>query len=128
VLQQRHIHAIVPAADMDRARAYWEGTVGLTPTTVRSNFVIYQCLDSWFALSRSGGAGTAKSTTAAFMSQDLAADVADLKARGVVFEEYDYPTLKTTDSVADMGTFHAAWFRDSEGNIIGLVQFAEPPL
>jgi catechol 2,3-dioxygenase-like lactoylglutathione lyase family enzyme len=128
MLQERHIHAVVPAADLDRARTYWEGTVGLKPTTIRSNFVIYQCLDSWFALSKSGGAGTAQSTAAAFMSHDLAADVAELKGRGVVFEEYDYPTLKTVDSIADTGTFHAAWFRDSEGNIIGLVQFAEPPL
>jgi hypothetical protein len=48
-----------------------------------------------------------------------------MKARGVVFEEYDYPQLKTVDSVADLATGRAAWFKDSEGNMIGVFQFYE---
>jgi len=50
---------------------------------------------------------------------------AELKAKGVVFEEYDYPNLKTVDSIATRGEVRSAWFRDSEGNILAVVQF--PP-
>jgi len=128
VLQRLHVHPIVPAADVERARAYWEGILGFRPTTVLPTAVIYECLDSWFAISRSSGAGTSQATALAFMSEDLEADVADLKGRGVTFEEYDYPTLRTVDSIAQMAGFRAAWFKDSEGNIVGLVQFAEPPV
>jgi catechol 2,3-dioxygenase-like lactoylglutathione lyase family enzyme len=128
MLQQRHVHAIVPAADVARARAYWEGTLGFTATTILPTAVVYQCLDSWFVLSRSSGAGTSRATALAFLSDDLEADVATLKGRGVVFEEYDSPTLTTVDSIAQLAGVRAAWFKDSEGNIVGLVQFAQPPL
>ena len=49
--------------------------------------------------------------------------MADLKARGVVFEEYDTPDLKTINAVATTGPVKAAWFKDSEGNLLGLAQF-----
>jgi len=54
---------------------------------------------------------------------DIAAEVAELKNRGVVFEEYDLPGLKTVHSVADTPPVRAAWFKDTEGNLLGLVQF-----
>jgi hypothetical protein len=57
-----------------------------------------------------------------FTTPDIDAEVRDLKARGVVFEDYDFPTLKTVDSIATNGPTRSAWFRDSEGNIIGIVQ------
>ncbi|MFI5262663.1 MAG: VOC family protein [Candidatus Limnocylindrales bacterium] len=113
---------------MARARAYWEGTLGFRPTTILPTAVVYQCLDSWFVISRSGSAGTNQATALAFMSDDLEAEVAELKRRGVVFEEYDYPTLKTVDSIAQLAGLRAAWFKDTEGNIIGVVQFEQPPV
>jgi hypothetical protein len=60
-----------------------------------------------------------------FSTSDIESEVRDLKARGVVFEEYDFPTLKTVDSIATAGPVRSAWFRDSEGNIVGVVQLAE---
>jgi hypothetical protein len=56
---------------------------------------------------------------------DIEAEVAELKARGVVFEEYDLPGLKTVDSIADNGPARAAWMKDSEGNLLGIVQLPE---
>jgi hypothetical protein len=53
---------------------------------------------------------------------DVRAAVADLRSRGVVFEEYDFPGLKTVDGVADLGDGSAAWFKDTEGNIVGVVE------
>jgi hypothetical protein len=55
-------------------------------------------------------------------TKDIEKEVADLRARGVVFEEYDYPNLKTVNGIATTGPGKAAWFKDSEGNILGLVQ------
>jgi hypothetical protein len=60
-----------------------------------------------------------------FATPNVEAEVRELKARGVVFEEYDYPTLKTVDSIATVGPTRSAWFRDSEGNILGIVQLPE---
>jgi hypothetical protein len=57
--------------------------------------------------------------------RDIESEVRELKARGVVFEEYDYPTLRTVNSVATVGPTRSAWFRDSEGNILGVVQLPE---
>jgi hypothetical protein len=56
---------------------------------------------------------------------DIEAEVSALKARGVVFEEYDWPELKTVNGIADTGPGRAAWFKDSEGNILGLIQLVE---
>jgi hypothetical protein len=58
----------------------------------------------------------------AIMVEDLAAAVQELRARGVQFEEYDSPGLKTRDGIADVGYAKAAWFKDSEGNLIGISQ------
>jgi len=124
-LQERIVRAVIPAADLDRARAFWEGRLGFVPTRAMETGVIYACRDSNFVLSRSSGAGTSQATVAAFMSDDIEADVAALRAQGITFEEYDYPTLKTVDSIAWVGPVRAAWFRDSEGNIIGLAQYPE---
>ena len=59
-----------------------------------------------------------------FTVTDIETEVADLKRRGVVFEEYDFPTLKTEGGIAKTGAGKAAWFFDPEGNMIGLIQFA----
>ena len=58
-----------------------------------------------------------------FTVDDIESAVAELKSRGVVFEEYDFPALKTVGSVATTGPIRAAWFKDSEGNLLGLAQF-----
>ncbi|HMJ79798.1 MAG TPA: VOC family protein [Candidatus Dormibacteraeota bacterium] len=122
-LQDRIVRAVIPAADLDRARAFWEGKLGFVPTRVLETGIFYDCADSSLVLSRSSGAGTSQATVAAFVSDDLEADVAALKSMGITFEEYDYPTLKTVGSMAWVGPVHAAWFKDSEGNIIGIAQY-----
>jgi hypothetical protein len=58
------------------------------------------------------------------MVGDVAAQVSALRTRGLSFEEYDYPNLKTVDGVADLGYAKAAWFKDSEGNLLGIAQLA----
>jgi hypothetical protein len=83
--------------------------------------VIYRCGEgSTVFMYQSQGAGTSEASQAFFSVKDLRKEVADLKARGVVFEEYDRPDLKTKDGILVGGG--AAWFKDTEGNIIAVIQ------
>jgi predicted nuclease of predicted toxin-antitoxin system len=75
-----------------------------------------------FSAILAAGAGTSTASTAFWTVEDVVKEVADLKARGVVFEEYDMPNLKTVNSIATGGGARTAWFKDSEGNILAVSQ------
>jgi hypothetical protein len=75
-----------------------------------------------FRLFRSGGSASGTHTQLALMVDDVAAQVSSLRSRGLSFVEYDYPNLKTVDGIADLGYAKAAWFKDSEGNLLGIAQ------
>ena len=75
-----------------------------------------------FLLYPSSGAASGAHTQAAWLVDDLSAMVAELRDRGVVFEDYDVPGLKTVDGIADLGYERSAWFKDSEGNLLALGQ------
>ncbi len=123
MLSQLRTHATIPAADLERARQFYADKLGLTPTEELPGGLKYETGDSWFLLYPSRGAGSATHTLIGFTTPDIEAEVAALKERGLVFEEYDFPTLKTVNSIATMAANRAAWFKDSEGNILGIVQF-----
>jgi catechol 2,3-dioxygenase-like lactoylglutathione lyase family enzyme len=123
MLQSRSMHPTIPAADLERARAYYADKLGVTPSRELPGGLVYETGGgAWFLLYPSQGAGSAQHTVAGWEVEDIDAEVAELKARGVVFEEYDLPQLRTENSVATMPGNRAAWFRDSEGNILGLVE------
>ena len=122
MLSQLEAHATVPVADLERARKFYAEKLGLTPERETAGGLRYVCKNSWFVLFPTSNAGTAKNTAMGWETNNLEAEVAELRARGVVFEEYDYPTLKTVNGIATTGTTKAAWFKDSEGNILGIVQ------
>jgi catechol 2,3-dioxygenase-like lactoylglutathione lyase family enzyme len=106
-----------------RARRFYEGTLGLTPKEEYAGGVIYECGNgSWVFMYPSPGAGTSKASTAFWAVDDVAAEVAELKARGVVFEEYDLPGIKTVNGIATAGGAKTAWFKDTEGNILAISQ------
>jgi streptogramin lyase len=85
--------------------------------------VIYECgKGSWVFMYPSAGAGTSKASTAFWAVDDVAAEVAELKARGVVFEEYDMPGIKMENSIVSVSGAKTAWFKDSEGNILAMSQ------
>src|SRR6267142_5734422 len=113
----------IPVANVARARKFYEEKVGLTPEEEYAGGVIYECgKGSWVFMYPSPGAGPSKASTAFWAVDDVAAEVAALKSRGVVFEEYDRPGSKTVDSIASGGGAKTAWFKDSEGNILALSQ------
>jgi catechol 2,3-dioxygenase-like lactoylglutathione lyase family enzyme len=122
MISQREFHATIPVQDLDRARKFYAEKLGVKPDSETPAGLVYRFKDSWFMLFPSRGASTGSFTQGGWVTDDIEADVADLKARGLVFEEYDYPDLKTVNGIADVGPGRAAWFKDSEGNLLGLVQ------
>jgi predicted enzyme related to lactoylglutathione lyase len=126
VLRTAPIRAYIPASDVARARAFYEKRVALTPKEEYAGGVIYECGDTEVFLYPTPNAGTSKASQAFWEVEDVEAEVAELKARGVAFEEYDMPGLRTKDSIATGGGARTAWFKDSEGNILAVSQSLEP--
>lgn len=90
----------------------WENPAGIT----------YLTGDSLVALYPTQFAGTAQHTLGGFIVSDLEAAMADLRAKGVTFEEYDMPGLKTVNGIAELEGERGAWFKDPEGNILSIFQ------
>jgi predicted enzyme related to lactoylglutathione lyase len=123
MLKNAAVVPYIPVADVGRARKFYEGTLGLKAKEEYAGGVIYECgKGSWVFMYPSPGAGTSKASTAFWTVDDIEAEVAELKTRGVVFEEYDMPGLKTVNSIATGGGAKTAWFKDTEGNILAVSQ------
>ncbi|HEU4976608.1 MAG TPA: VOC family protein [Baekduia sp.] len=117
------VGAVAAVSDMARARAFYEGTLGLRPGDEQGDgHVVYPCGGgSTLLVYVSAHAGTATATVAGFDVPDVEAAVADLGARGVAFERYDGPGVVTDDrGIMDAGAFRSAWFRDPDGNTFAL--------
>jgi catechol 2,3-dioxygenase-like lactoylglutathione lyase family enzyme len=125
MLSERRVHPTLPVADLERARAFWEG-LGFAPYNVQPTAVLYEAgAGTYFAISKGTALATGAHTQMGFTTHDLDAEVADARARGVVFEEYDFPGFTTVDSIAAVGPNRAAWFKDSEGNLVGIIEFGD---
>ena len=120
----------LPAQDLGRARAFYAQKLGLEPVEEREGGLRYRCGNCYFAVFQSAGRASGDHTQIAFEVDDLESVVAELRRRGVVFEEVDVPGLRTVDGIADIeGNYpskgvceRGAWFRDSEGNLLGVGQ------
>jgi catechol 2,3-dioxygenase-like lactoylglutathione lyase family enzyme len=114
-------HATIAVSDLDRARKFYEGTLGFKVKDDRSDGVTYEdSTGGWFLVYPSQFAGTAKSTYMSFEVSDLVKAVDELRERGVVFEEYDMPNLKTVNGIAEIQGVKGAWFKDPDGNILSV--------
>jgi catechol 2,3-dioxygenase-like lactoylglutathione lyase family enzyme len=116
------IRAYIPAADIARARRFYEGILGLHPKEQFAGGVIYECGGTDVFMYPTANAGTSKASQAFWQVDDVEAEVAELKARGVTFEEYDVPGLKTRNGILTAGGAKTAWFKDTEGNILAVSQ------
>ncbi len=124
MLANNPIYPSLPAADLERARRFYAEKLGLTPESEEAGGLWYRCgKDSRFSVFPSQGEASGTHTQAIWLVEDVESEVAALKARGVVFEEYDLPSLKTVNSIATVGPGKGAWFQDSEGNLLSLAQF-----
>ena len=125
MLDRFRVYAVLPASDLDRAKRWWQDNVGMSPTTEDPGGAWYACADgTWVVITPSGYAGTAQNTAVSFTVTGIEALMEELRSRGVTFEEYDMPGFKTDNGLFASGAYKAAWFKDSEGNI---VEIAEVP-
>lgn len=121
MLQDSQVTANIPAADLERARRFYEDKLGLTPADTNPGGLVYKAGGTAFFVYETEQAGKAGHTIAQFHVADVGAEVRDLQTRGVAFENYDMPGVTWDGPVASMdGMGHAAWFKDSEGNILCL--------
>ena len=119
----KELHTVLPAADLQRARTFYHDKLELDPDEMHDGMLMYHASKgSAFEIYETSNAGTAKNTQMVWMTDDLDAEMARLRKRGVVFEDYDIPGMKTENGVATMGDSKAAWFRDTEGNFLCISQ------
>jgi predicted enzyme related to lactoylglutathione lyase len=123
MLQRSPLYSYIPVTDVARARQFYEGKVGLKPKEEISGGVVYEFGKGTACfLYPTPNAGTSTASQAFWQVDDVEREVAALKARGVKFEEYDEPGMKTVNSISNAGGAKAAWFKDSEGNTMAVVQ------
>ncbi|OLF05806.1 glyoxalase [Actinophytocola xinjiangensis] len=130
MLSDAQVATRLPCQDLTRARAFYADKLGLEPSEERPGGLLYRLGPTRFALFASTGASSGEHTQMAFEVTDLDAVVTELRHRGVVFEDVDLPGLRTVDGIVEVaGNYpsvgtgeRGAWFRDSEGNLLGLGQ------
>ena len=114
--------ATLPASDFERAKGFYGGTLGLQSVMENEGGVLYRAGSSNVFVYQSEFAGSNKATAATFIVGDVRAAVDELRGKGVTFEEYDMPGLKTEDGIAELDGIPGAWFKDSEGNILAVTE------
>jgi catechol 2,3-dioxygenase-like lactoylglutathione lyase family enzyme len=123
MLQHSPMYSYIPAKDVDRARRFYEGKLGFKPKEQVEGGVVYEFGERTACfLYPTPNAGTSKASQAFWQVEDIEREVAELKQRGVKFEEYDMPEMKGKNSIYTGGGAKAAWFKDSEGNILAVIQ------
>ena len=121
MLSDASVTTMLPVMDMDRARAFYEGCLGLKPGGFRPDGkFVYAVGGSTLALFPKPEGTKADHTAISFQVADIAATIEALKRAKVVFEDYDFPGLKTVNHVCVLGAEKAAWFKDTEGNYLCL--------
>ncbi|WP_415854914.1 VOC family protein [Sinomonas sp. G460-2] len=122
-LGQAYVYTTIPAQDLVRARQFYAEKLGLEPLEESAEGLTYELAEgSQFLLFPSTGKASGDHTQIAFRTADIGATVGELRSRGVEFEDYDLPSLRTVEGIAERSGLRAAWFRDSEGNLLGVAQ------
>lgn len=127
MLGRAEIAAIVPVSNVEKAIEFYGGTLGLELQIRRDDLpenreAEFRAGDGTLVVYESVAAGQSRGTVAGFRVEDLDSVVSTLRERGVAFEEYDLPDLKTENGIAMIGDLRASWARDPDGNIIAFEQ------
>ena len=123
-LTHRAVAMMLPVTDVDRARTFYSESLGLDYAGTNDEGSALYALDggSTLVLLPRPDSSPSESTAMSFEVDDITSEIKDLEDRGVVFEDYDLPDLKTVDHVCVMGDEKAAWFKDPTGNVLCLHQ------
>jgi catechol-2,3-dioxygenase len=120
------IDVMLLATDLDATREFYAGRLGLEVLIATDDFLTFGCGgDSRLVVTRSNTGTREPQTKASWRVRDIAAEVAELRSRGVGVADYNEPGLRTSDGIADVGFALAAWFSDPAGNSLGLLQFKD---
>ena len=123
MLQKFPLYAYIPARDVARARRFYEDKLGFKPKEEVSDGVIYDFADGTSCfLYPTPNAGTSQASQAFWQVDDVDAEMAELKSRGVVFEDYDVPGERSPSGAITANGAKAAWFKDTEGNILAIIE------
>ena len=125
MLKDRTSSAIVAVSDLDRARTFYEDTLGLTrsPGEEEKGVLGFRTGDTGLIVYQSDYAGTNRANAVVWqMKGDLVETVNHLRAKGVTFERYDFPGMEWRDGVHEAGPVKLAWFKDPDGNILHLTE------
>jgi len=123
MLQSSPMYSYIPAKDLERARNFYEEKLGFKPSHEIADGIIYEFGERTACfLYTTPNAGTSRASQAFWQVADIEREVAELKARGVQLEDYDMPGEKSPSGVVTAGGAKAAWFKDSEGNIMAIIQ------
>ena len=115
-------YAKLPASDIDRAVQFYADRLGLRPASHGPGHFFYDCAGTQFLLFRSQGRASGTHDQMGWYVADIETEVRTLKSRGVPFETFDYPGNRWDGEIADNGFRRSAWFRDSEGNLLNVIQ------
>ena len=127
MLQKFPLYAYIPAKDVARARRFYEDKLGFKPQEEVADGVIYDFANGTSCfLYPTPNAGTSQASQAFWQVDDVDAEIAELKSRGVVFEHYDMPGERSPSGAIAAKGAKAAWFKDSEGNILAIIQDVRP--
>ena len=124
-LNDHTVEAAMAVSDLDRAKRFYEDQLGLVPSEEEEQGVRYPCAQGTgiFVYLSPENAGQSSATLAGWFVDDLAQTMDELGSRGVVFEQYDQPGLRTdANGVFDGGDFRAAWITDPDGNTLAISQ------
>ena len=119
------IYAVMAVSDLERAKRWYEEKLGLTPKEAMEGGAWYECNGGWFFLAVSSFAGTAQNTVAGWTVKEIEKVMEELRGRGVEFEDYDMPGIKTENGLMASGPFKAAWFKDPDGNTLEISEVTQ---
>lgn len=124
MLQKSPLYAYLPARNLDRARRFYEETLGFVPKSLNNGGVTYEFAGGTAAfLYSTANAGTSRASQAFWLVEDIDREIVELRTRGVTFERYDdMPGERSGEGAVIAGGAKAAWFKDSEGNILAIIQ------
>jgi catechol 2,3-dioxygenase-like lactoylglutathione lyase family enzyme len=123
MLGEHPIDVVLLATDLESSKEFYAGKLGLEVLNESEEAIVYECGgDSRLVVTKSTTGTADEQTQAAWRVDDLAAELAELRGRGVEIQEYDQPGLKTEDGIADLGFALEAWIIDPHRNALGLFQ------
>lgn len=124
MLSDKSVHTTLPAADIERARRFYSEVLGLSIENESPGGIFFRSGNTQFLVYPTSEAASGAHTQMGWIVDDIEAEVSGLKERGARFETYDFPGFDPVTSIHSGGGVKAAWFKDTEGNLLGLVQLS----